>query len=358
MEITIYADVLFGWNFLIDLFLLSVTVSLSRTEWRLGRMTLSAGMLALYGTMAFFPKWQILGGVAGKLIAGALALWILTPFDGWAKWGKRGVIFFLAAAVSGGVMYALALGEAGQMLGATVANGTVYLPIRGGVLAAGIFLSYGLLFLFRKNCVRQFSKEKLLIDLEIKAEGRRICLRALADTGCELTSPWTGEGVLLLSPSVADKICPVQTAWLEVGTVTGEGRIAAFLPEEVSCRTSGYRMAELPLIAVAKEELAKDGLYAGVFNPVIIEEWKETGGRWDESKRILALVAETVASQWKIRKETLLLHRRKRIFTAPPHPRGGGKGSGGIGRSREDVRCQKDLDREESSAGGIHCQKV
>ncbi len=361
MELTIYADVLFATNFLMDLLILFLTVQLSRIPFNLARLTLATALLAFYGTVSFMPELSLITSFLGRAIVGAIGIWLLKPCGGWRGFRKAGAVFTLVSALVGGVVYFLAVGTGlGRELKAVALNDGVYFLLDMRLLLAGILLSYGLLFWYRSICIRNFSRDKILVPMTFSVGEHRITITALLDTGCELTAPVTGEGVLLVSEEVLEGITPQNSFWLTVHTAGGTTRIPAFYSDGVECLSKKYELQEQPLMGIVKGRLSKDGLYSGICNPQILRENNKNGGRNHEKeveKVFAMLVANLTGVAWNSSQRGLL-YRRKRNTAHSLEKRGGGKTSFATGHTKPAGTCQKDPYREKSSIGSLHSTKV
>ena len=67
MEIAVYVDVLFALNFLMDLVMVFLTALVVKTQISIRRITLAAGILALYGTLIAIPRMQMWFSLVGRI---------------------------------------------------------------------------------------------------------------------------------------------------------------------------------------------------------------------------------------------------------------------------------------------------
>ena len=361
MELTVYGDLLFATNFLMDLVILFLTVQMSGLELKLIRLTLAAALLALYGTVTFLPELSFFMSFLGRSAAGALAIWLLAPKSGLFGFLKARLILSLVSAGLGGVVYGLAVGtELGRNLCGIAVNGTVYFLLDMRLLAAGIILSYVLLILFRRSCIRNFSRDRILIPFTLTVGGEKVALTALADTGCELTAPITGEGVLLISEKILKGITPPKSFWLPIHTAGGDDRIPAFYPDAVECLSQRYQLEEMPLVGIVSGRLSRDGLYSGILNPQIIGEKNQGGGRNDENEvsTVLTLLTKGIIKVVCDSSQRGLLHRRERKSSVTSGKRRGRSVSGAVGYTGDAGASQKNPDREESAIGCLHSPEI
>lgn len=347
MELNLYADLLFATNFLMDLVILFLTMQLSRIEFRLGRLSIAAVLMALYGTISFLPKLSFLVSFLGRSAVGALAIWILAPKGGMFGFLKARIILSLVSAGIGGVIYGLSVGtEFGRSLKGIAVNGTIYYLLDMRLLLGGILLSYVLLIWFRKCCVRNFSKDRILVPFTFRVGEERITLTALVDTGCELTAPGTGEGVLLVSEKILRGVAPKESFWLPIQTASGDDRIPAFYPDDIECLSQRYKLEERPLVGIVSGRLSRDGLYSGILNPQILGEKKQSGGSYYENEVsvVLTTLAKNIAKMAKNPAQKNLLHRGERESAGTSWQGGRREASCPIGYSGGTGGSPKDAD--------------
>ncbi len=361
MELNLYADLLFATNFLMDLVILFLTMQLSRIEFRLGRLSIAAVLMALYGTVSFLPELSFFVSFLGRIVVGALAIWILSPRGGLFGFLKARMMLSLVSAGMGGVVYGLAVGtELGRNLKGIAVNGTVYFLLDMRLLLGGIFLSYLLLIWFRRSCVRNFSRDRILVPFTLRVGEERITLTALADTGCELTAPGTGEGVLLVSENLLKGVTPKESFWLPIHTAQGDDRIPAFYPDDIECLSQRYQLEEIPLVGIVSGRLSRDGLYSGILNPQILGEKNQGGGSYYENEvsTVLTTLARNITKVAKKSSQGGLLHRGQRKSPGTPWQGGRREASDPIGYSGGPGGSSTDSYRAKSAVGCLHSPEV
>lgn len=361
MEITIYADVLFGFNYFMNLLILFLTTVLSRIRIKFGRLSLVTAFLALYSVLCFMTEYSFPSSVLGKIIVSSVAVFLISFPTKLQAFLKTLCFFYLVSLTFGGGVYALTMySKIGILLGAVASGGIVYFNISPIALAGGIFVSYISIFLFKRACMRNFSRDTLLIPLEIQICGKVYRITVLADTGCELTAPITGEGVVLLSHSVLPAENIPTDFHLSISTAGGDTSAKVFFPDDVICLNKNYELAEIPLIAVAPYEFSNDNLYCGVLNPKIIQEININGGTKNEKGKKLSAKSSVLSSGKATTsfKEKGALHRRKRHPASATYQSGGEYSSSSVGYTGITTDCKTNTDRKEFATCCIHSKKV
>lgn len=342
MEVTVYLDVLFALNFLMDLLMVFLAALVTKTRISILRLTLAAGMLALYGTLIVFPNLQSGYSLMGRLAVSLAGVWTVCPKG---RRGKGLLVFWLISVSLGGGVFALSmLTGAGSAMQAMMVNGSLYLDVGMGVLGLGIAMTYGLIWGFCRVSVRNFSRERILIPFCLTINGRELCFTALVDTGCELTVPGTGDAMLLLSRKAMGEAVPKNTFAVPVATAAGGGWVEAFYPERLVCMDADWEIQGIPAIGISEEVFAADGLYTAVCNPAMID--RKNGGEKDGKEE--GVIDKALAKACRVVRNpktgTGALHRRKRNPTAASWQGGGSRASERAGQSGETARCTADVD--------------
>lgn len=176
----IYLDLVMGLNFLVDFLLLLGTDRLSGYGSRWYRTVTASALGGVYGGVCFLPDFRFLANPLWRVVSLALMGGIAFGFCRSAV--TRCGIFALLSMALGGI--ALAMGRSDWLA----------LPLAGGVL--WLLCRTGL----------QGSRGQEYLPLEIRYGENRVCLTALRDTGNTLRDPVTGEKVLVISATAAEKL--------------------------------------------------------------------------------------------------------------------------------------------------------
>ena len=150
----------------------------------------------------FQPELSFWYSTLGKFLVSIVAVLILgrQTFFGVIK---SSCVFWLISTAMGGIIVAISIWTPlGRNLNAVSAGSGVYFDIDFGILFMGILIAYTLLIVFKRSCIRNFEREKILVKMVIYINGERVETTTLLDTGCEMTAPLSGEGVMLISRKI------------------------------------------------------------------------------------------------------------------------------------------------------------
>jgi len=218
---TVYIDEVFLLNAMVDYLLLLCAGRLTGEVLRRGRLALAAALGGLYASAVLLPGWAFLNRPLCRVCAGvALAL---TAYGGAVRLCRVTLTFFGVSAAFGGGVLAL------QYLSGAPA----VLDLKTTLLAAAG--CYAFLTLIFRGGVRHTGGE--LAQAELRLDGRRCRLTALADTGNTLSDPLTGRPVMVAEGEKVSSLFPV-----------GEAPTAGELSDPVSAlaRRGGHRWRLLP----------------------------------------------------------------------------------------------------------------
>ncbi len=189
MEV-LYLDRLVAVNFLIDYCLLLLSGRVCGAYLRRGRFALAALVGAAYAGAGVLPGWTWLLHPALKLALGVLLS--LIAFGGESGLGRCTAVFFAAAALFGGGVYAASLLAGSDPLRGSVA------PLSLRVFALSFAVCYtAASLLFRRRAKRA---GRIVRPVVIRFGGREARLPGWRDSGNDLHDPVTG-----LAAAVADR---------------------------------------------------------------------------------------------------------------------------------------------------------
>ena len=194
----IYADSLFALNMAIDYFLLLCSARLCGAGLRRARFALAAALGGAYALLCVLPGTGFLS--LGPVKLAAAALMSVAAYGGERRWARCFVAFLAVSAAFGGAVFALSL------VSGTAFSGLMYVPVSPRVLAVSFAVCYAAVsFAFRRAHRRA---EWEVVALTVTLCGKSAQLRALCDTGNELTDPVSGRPVAVAGYAALAPILP------------------------------------------------------------------------------------------------------------------------------------------------------
>lgn len=270
---TVYIDSLFLVNFFMDsVILFCVQLFLKRCV-RVYRILLGAAVSAGYGAFMFFRELSFLYGAAQLVLVSAAVLLLVF---GRRRFIKTAAVFWTVTFIAGGGIYALTiLTDFGRVTGAVLSGAALYMDINPFILLAGTAILYILQVSLRRSTIRSFSRERLLLDINVKYMGRQFKIRGLIDTGCCLTEPLSGEGVIVAERRMFGNI-PEPTHEITADTAAGSGTMKLIFPDEVWGDNGKYSVCGKVPIVLCEGRLNADGLYNAIVNPDVAADMTDS----------------------------------------------------------------------------------
>ena len=187
---TIYADVFFLINFIINYLILFTSGYISALYIRRWRLFLAAATGALYGFFVFFPSWSFATSLPVKLIVSGLM--IIISF-GFRNIIKNTFLFLIISLIFGGAVFAVTLLAGNDLF--EIHNGFYYIHLSFSMLVSISVLTYILLlFVFRHRTVRA---DRNFNTVRICNEDKDVTFTALHDTGNSLREPGSNANIII-----------------------------------------------------------------------------------------------------------------------------------------------------------------
>lgn len=198
---TVYIDVLFVINFIINYLVLFATAKILALSFRRIRLLLAAALGALYAVFSFFPSFSFLFSAFGKLLSAFFIVLI--------SFGRRRLIsslltFLLSSLLFGGLLLALSFVAKDSFV--EVQNGIYYIDISITLLLSSSLASYILLRLAFSR--RGSVSSRSIVSVTVENCGKRATIPTLCDTGNSLRDPKSGSRVLVSDLETLQGVLP------------------------------------------------------------------------------------------------------------------------------------------------------
>ncbi len=235
---TIYVDVLFLINFIINYLILFSASHIGSARKRRFYIMLGALIGAFYGVAVFFKELSFLTSFIFKAGVATLMTGVSFGFRDAKKLLRMTLIFFLISLAFGGtVLFAYLLGAGGIC---EVRNNTYYIHIPLSTLLLTSGAAYILLSIvfYRKSG----AKKQEFCEISVEHDGKRTDFTALYDTGNTLCDPLTNAPVIICDYKAARDILP-ESARLVLDTKNPDTFPSAIaeLPESLKFRLVPYK---------------------------------------------------------------------------------------------------------------------
>lgn len=281
MAYSVYIDILFFVNLMINTIILMASAVILRIKYSCARVFAGAAVGALYACVIFFPKIHIIYTFAARASAAALICFIAFAPKGVRQCVKQTVVFYITTAVFGVISLALLyFTDIGIRLGGVISNGVFYFNIPITYLVLSCAVAYASISaadkFFRKRALRSYT------DITVFMGGKSVELKALVDTGNMLRDPLSGKTVMIAEAKVMAPLFEFDIGALSDGE--GEymslppgfrlipfssigkssGILVAFVPEKIIINNSERTNI---IAAVYNSTLSKSREYNALLNP-------------------------------------------------------------------------------------------
>ena len=204
--ITIYIDVVFLENLVMNSIILIATGIILKKKLKWIRILLASSLGAIYTIIGYISVLEIYSNLMLKIILSILIIYIAFNSQTVKQLWKDVLIFYLTSFVFGGVAFALIYVVKPQDI--LMKNGLFLgtYPLKTVLLAAIVaFIIIIAAFAIVKT---KFSKKDMFCDVEVELNNKKIKTRAMIDTGNLLKEPITNTPVIVLEHTLLYECVP------------------------------------------------------------------------------------------------------------------------------------------------------
>ena len=240
--ITVYVDVLVSLNWFVNFFLLLAVSKIGKTPLKFFRNLSASFVLAVSSLTIFLPPLSAVVECGLRIGFAGVGVFIAFGFRSVRTFLKNTGMLFAAAFAYGGIMLGLWYVFHPQTL--VIHNGVTYFDVSPIGLIVFTLISYGVLWLLRKN----FAKEPTFtpfVTLHIQKENKTITLQAKVDTGLTLEDIYSNHPLILFSPKLSQTLGLISKEsfrLLPFETVNGAGLLKSVVVEGVTVCYEGVRV--------------------------------------------------------------------------------------------------------------------
>ncbi len=296
---SVYIDLLFLENVLVNYGILSVTEKLSGRVSTAMRKFISALSGAVYLVlMLLFPKMETLYTIGGKLVLSVLMVAVAFPCRQIKNFLKAFLSFYLSTFIFAGAGYAL-MSLTNQ--GIYFKNGVFYNQLRSDTLLLILTLAFGFLLVrsFTDIFRHRIERESYIVDTSIRIGDKSVCLPALIDTGNTLMDPVSQCPVMIAELDGLTELLPGgMIEWLKNWSHTKEtvlnmetdvewakrirlipfhaigtnnGMLPGFRPDSVSVEKEEFQFSKTQVIVcISNDRLSTRAQYRAIISPDMV----------------------------------------------------------------------------------------
>ena len=202
---TIYIDVLFAVNGIVNFMLLLATSKISKIQTPTWRLLIGSLLGAVYAVCMFFPQIEALYTIVSKITFSFILIAVTFTIKKLKHFLKTVFIFYITSFVFGGIalglFYFIGFGK-----GTVISNGIFYFNLPWRILAIASVSAYGIIRFVWKVAKTDRMRDYKQIDIYLN--GNKVSLNALVDTGNMLSEPVSKLPVIVAEFSVISSILP------------------------------------------------------------------------------------------------------------------------------------------------------
>ena len=264
---TIYVDILFLQNFILNFIILLGTGIISKSKIKFVKIVVASITGATYVIMYYYIRNKIYSNILMKIILSIFMLYIAFTPKSFKEILKMIVYFYLTSFAFGGAAIAAIYIMDTQKI--TIQNGIIVGDYTIKTVFLGVIVAFGVVIFAFKFVKAKFSKKDLLCNIVIKLNQKEIKTKALLDTGNLLKEPITNIPVVVAEYNLLEDVIPKEILDNIENILGGD-------LSQISEETKNEYMSRLKVItftSLGKQNGMLLGLKADM---VVIEEEKNT----------------------------------------------------------------------------------
>lgn len=201
---TIYLDVIFLENIVINYIMLYVTGIISKAQIKQKRIFLGALIGAIYSIIYYLFRLKIYSSFIIKIILSIVIIYVAFNSSNLKELLKKVLLFYLSSFVFGGAAIAIIYMVNSQNI--TIQNGVLVGSYTLRTILIGIVVAYFTIILAFK--IIKISKKDLICEIKVTLNNKEINSKALIDTGNLLKEPITNLPVIVMEHTLLYDILP------------------------------------------------------------------------------------------------------------------------------------------------------
>ena len=205
-QMTVYVDVIFLENIIINYIILYVTGIISKTNIKQLKILLGSIIGATYAIIYYILNLKIYSSFIIKIILSIIIIYVSFNPKKFKILFKQVILFYLISFVFAGATIGIIYMVNFQNI--TIQNGVLVGNYTIRTILIGIIIAYFLVMIGEKIIKTKFSKKDMICDIEVSFENKKIKTKALIDTGNMLKEPITNTSVIVLEYTLLYDIIP------------------------------------------------------------------------------------------------------------------------------------------------------
>ncbi|MGH4051344.1 MAG: sigma-E processing peptidase SpoIIGA [Clostridium sp.] len=265
----VYADVLILVNFIVNIFILHVTVQTLRKRVKLIWMCISSFIGSLYVLTVVYPKLKYLTYLPFKLLIVIVMIFIAFREKNILFNIKASLIFILYSILLAGMCLFIQMNNSKDMSFDVIIINFSYEKLMLSIMIIYVLIYRIMIFIGDRKKISE-----LIYTVDIVNKSYKKSIKAFLDTGNELREPATNLPVLIVERNILSEILLEKnnTYFIPYTVVNGTGdRFVGFRPEYINIHIDKENIeTRNVIIAFCEYKLSKDNDYNGLMSRGIL----------------------------------------------------------------------------------------
>lgn len=206
IKITIYVDIIFLENIIMNMAILYATSILLKEKARFFRIVIASAIGSIYVIISYISNLKIYSSIILKIILSVIIVYVAFNATKAKVLLNQTLIFYLTSFVFGGVALYLIYFIKPEEITMINGNFSGTYPIK--VIFLGAVVAISIIMISIKIIKTKITKKDMFYDITIKLEGREVKTKAMVDTGNLLKEPITNTPVVIVEYSILYDILP------------------------------------------------------------------------------------------------------------------------------------------------------
>lgn len=203
---TVYLDVVFLENIVINYIIIYATGIISRVKIKQVRIFFGSAIGAIYSIIYYIFKLKMYSSVIIKVILSIVIIYVSFKSKNLKELLKQTVLFYLVSFVFGGA--AIAIIYMANSHDITIQNGVLLGSYTLKTILIGIIVAYFTVIIAFNIIRTKISKKDLICDISVEINNKGVLTKAMIDTGNMLKEPITNTPVIVMEHTLFYDIIP------------------------------------------------------------------------------------------------------------------------------------------------------
>lgn len=203
---TVYIDVVFLENLILNVIILYATSLIAKTNLKIIRTLISASIGSIYAIMYYIFQIGLYSNIIFKFVLSVIMIYVAFNPKEFKTLLKVLILFYLTSFVFGGASLSVIYLVNAQRI--NIQNGMIIGKYTMNTIFTGIIIAFIVIVIAFKIIKSKISKNDLFCDIRFKINNKEIKTKAMLDTGNLLKEPITNIPVVVVEHKLLYDVIP------------------------------------------------------------------------------------------------------------------------------------------------------